>query len=315
LRGPFCFAGPFLDGRLPPAPGLRGYAVTERSNAAGIAAMVLSAAFFVASDTCMKIAISGGLPALEVLALRGVVASAVCLGIILAMGQAAAIPQALNRWVLLRALGETIALFFFIRALTRMPQGDLVAIFQTSPLLVVIGASLFFGERIGAVRGAFLAAGFAGAMLVAQPGAASGYAAAPLALIGAVMVAGRDLAARRTPAGIPTMVAVLTTLVMVLFFSGIASVIVETPVRPSATDVALLVAAALLIIFGNFLVIFALRFADLGVLAPFYYAFTLAAGLVGFAVFGEVPNGLALAGMALIVGSGVAVVLHGRWQA
>lgn len=71
----------------------------------------------------------------------------------------------------------------------------------------------------------------------------------------------------------------------------------------------LLLLAGVLVMVANFLVIYALRVAEIGVLAPFFYAFTLAAVLSGVIVFGDVPNSLALIGIALIVGSGIAVVL------
>lgn len=283
--------------------------MSQRSNAAGIAAMVASCLAFVVGDSAMKLSMGDGLPPFEVLTIRGIVASLCCLAVILAMGQASQLHHALNRWVLMRALGETLALFCFIQALSRMPQGDLTAIFQISPLLVVVGAAVFFGERIGPAKWVLLAMGFAGALLVAQPGAATGYEAAPLGLIGAVLVAGRDLAARRTPEGIPTMVAALTTLVMVLISATIASALFEVQVMPEGRTPWLLLLAGVLVMVANFLVIYALRVAEIGVLAPFFYAFTLAAVLSGVIVFGDVPNSLALIGIALIVGSGIAVVL------
>lgn len=283
--------------------------MVQRSNALGIAAMVASCVAFVVNDAGMKVAIGDGLPPFQVLTIRGMVASLCCLALILALGQARLLHHALNRWVLLRALGETLALFCFIQALPRMPQGDLTAIIQMSPLLVVVGAALFFGERIGPAKMVVLALGFTGAILVAQPGAATAHAAAPLGLIAAVLSAGRDLAARRTPAGIPTLVATLATLVMVLVSAAVASALTEVPVMPSGRTPWLLLMAGGLVVAANFLVIYALRVAEIGVLAPFFYAFTLAAVLSGIIVFGDVPNMLALIGIALIVGSGIAVIL------
>jgi drug/metabolite transporter (DMT)-like permease len=283
--------------------------MTERSNARGILAMVASCVAFVVGDAAMKVSMGDGLPPFEVLTIRGIVASLTCMVAIVVLGQAGALRHALNRWVLIRAAAETAALFCFIQALPRMPQGDLTAIFQISPLLVVVGAAVIFGERIGPAMTGFLALGFAGALLVAQPGAAGGYAAAPLGLIGAVLVAGRDLAARRTPAGVPTLVATLTTLVMVLVAAASASALVEAPVWPVGRTPWLLVLAGVLVMAANFLVIHALRVAEIGVLAPFFYTFTLAAMLAGYVVFGDVPNRLAMAGIALIVASGIAVLL------
>jgi drug/metabolite transporter (DMT)-like permease len=285
--------------------------MTDKSNTAGILAMVMSCCVFVVGDTSMKFVMGDGVPPMQVLAIRGVIGCLICLAMIVALGSFGAISHAVNRWVMLRALGETLAVVCFVQALKRMPQADLTAIFQISPLLVVLGAALLFGERIGPARAVLLALGFAGAVMVARPGAAAAHAAAPLGFLGAILVAGRDLAARRTPPEVPTLVATLTTLVMVTVLAVVSSALFEEPVLPSGLSLGLLVMAGVLVLLGNAFAIYALRFAELGVLAPFYYTFTLVAVLAGYLVFGEVPNALALAGIVLIVASGVAVVLLG----
>ena len=43
-------------------------------------------------------------------------------------------------------------------------------------------------------------------------------------------------------------------------------------------------------------------------MAPYYYSFTVWAVIGGFLVWGEVPNGLAITGMAMIVASGLALL-------
>jgi len=49
------------------------------------------------------------------------------------------------------------------------------------------------------------------------------------------------------------------------------------------------------------------------VVAPFNYAFMIWAGISGVLVFGQIPNALAIAGMALIMAAGLAIVfLEGR---
>ena len=59
---------------------------------------------------------------------------------------------------------------------------------------------------------------------------------------------------------------------------------------------------------GHTFVFLAFRLAKAAVVAPFYYTFTLWAILSGFVVFSDIPNWLAMIGIALILGSGLASV-------
>ena len=67
--------------------------------------------------------------------------------------------------------------------------------------------------------------------------------------------------------------------------------------------------AGFFLMFGHLLIFLAFRYAPARVVAPFNYAFTLWAVLSGLVVFGDVPNALAVAGMGLIMLSGLCVIL------
>ena len=71
------------------------------------------------------------------------------------------------------------------------------ALGQITPLLVLLGASILFRERIGGVRMALIGCGFIGALMVAQPTMQGISIYALLALANAVFCAARDLAGRR----------------------------------------------------------------------------------------------------------------------
>jgi drug/metabolite transporter (DMT)-like permease len=80
-------------------------------------------------------------------------------------------------------------------------------------------------------------------------------------------------------------------------------------------DVALIVIAGLIGTFGHFLFILAFQRAPASGLTPFTYVQLVWATLVGWAIFGRLPDAFALAGMLVIAGSGLAVVLHERRRA
>ena len=76
----------------------------------------------------------------------------------------------------------------------------------------------------------------------------------------------------------------------------------------------LLAGAGLFLIFGHFFIFMSYRVGQTAMVAPFFYFFTFWAVISGVVVFGQLPDALAVAGMVLVVASGVAVVLLGERQ-
>lgn len=282
--------------------------MNSQSSLRGIACMVLSTGVFVSVDTAMKVVMQDAGP-FQVLFMRGVSASLWCTATLLPLGHAIRLGQALDRWVLLRAFFETLGVIAFTLALARMPIADITAIFQTTPLLLLLGVALVWRERIGGWRTVLIFVGLAGAMLVAQPGSS---AASPYAVFGfltALACAVRDMVARNIPHQIPALVATFTTLVMVMVVAGVLTLLFESWVSPTGLHLTLVTAVGPLLMLAHMLVFLAYRFASAATVAPFYYTFMLWAVISGLLVFGDVPNGLAIAGMSLILLSGLTVVL------
>lgn len=270
--------------------------------------MVAAAGTFVANDTCMKLALAE-LPPLEVLAIRGFTACLWCLPLVLVLGQGASLARVANGWPVARALCEFVAIVSFIFALRQMPIADLTAIVQTTPLIVVIGAALLWGEHVGVTRALLIGLGIVGALLVAQPGTS---VASPYAIFGfgtAIGAAGRDLLSRKVDPAIPGLIVALTTLATVMIGTLALSLLFEAPVMPGPRALLLLTLAGFLVMCGHLFIFLAFRFAPPRVVAPFNYSFTIWAVLSGYFVFSDIPNAPALAGMALIVASGLAVIL------
>jgi drug/metabolite transporter (DMT)-like permease len=209
----------------------------------------------------------------------------------------------------LRSLSEVAAILCFISALGHMPIADVTAIAQIAPLVVLLGMWLFFGERVGGLRLGLVGLGITGALLVAQPG---GETASPFAILGfftAVGAAGRDILSRKVPARTPALVVTFSTLLIVMLGAVLMSILFETQVQPTFRHGWLMFIAGFFLMCGHALVFMAYRVAPARVVAPFNYSFMIWAGLSGLLVFGDVPNGLALAGMGLILAAGLAVVL------
>jgi len=273
--------------------------------------MVAATSTFVACDSLMKLALAD-VPPLEVLVLRGSFASLWCLPLLLALGYRSEILAITNRWVLLRAFSESLAVMLFIIALSKITLGDLTAIMQTSPLIIVLVAALVWREPVGVVRASFIGLGFLGALMVAQPGSSAASWGALIAFPSAVFAAGRDLLSRQVPRNVPGLVTAFATILMVMVCSAIANSLAGVWMLPSHLHLIQLAGAGFFLMCGQFFVFLAYRLAPAGIVAPFSYTAALWAVISGAIVWGDIPNSLGFAGMALIVASGVAVVMLGE---
>lgn len=270
--------------------------------------MVVATGSYVINDTMMKLA-TAGLPPYEVLFLRGAAAALWSVPLIWLLGYGPQLRLIADGRVLVRNLFETAAILAYVVALANMPIADASALAQIAPLLVILGASLFLRERIGAVRMGLIGLGFAGALMIAQPGLEGVSIFALLALANAGFAAARDLTGQRVAAHVPGMIVAVSAVLVVLVGAGIAHLAFERWVTPEPYHLALMAGAGLFLIFGHFFIFMAYRVGPNGVVAPFYYCFTIWAVISGLVVFAEVPNPLAMGGMALVVGSGLLVVI------
>jgi drug/metabolite transporter (DMT)-like permease len=283
-------------------------AASRPSDLSGIAAMLAATATFVVGDSFMKL-VTEDLPPFEVLFLRGIAAGLACAVLLIGRGEWRAVSGILEPRALLRAAAETLCTLCYVVALARMPIADVIAILQTVPLIVILGAALLLRERIGPLRIALVVVGFAGALMVAQPGASGVSPAALLAFGAALMGAARDLIGRSVPTRIPVTVVNFATMLMMIVAAGALSLGVETWMAPTGRHLAYIGFAGLFVAFGHVGLLLAYRLGRPASVAPFFYSFALWGVVSGLIVWGALPNAPALAGIALIAGSGIAIVV------
>jgi drug/metabolite transporter (DMT)-like permease len=284
----------------------------QSTNLRGILAMLASAVTFVSCDCFLKLIMGEGVPPLQALVLRGISATAWAAGLVTLMGLWRDLPKAFGFWVMLRSLFEVVAVSAFIVGLANVPLADITSIYQIAPLLVIAGASMLWGEKVGLVRWLLIALGLAGAMLVAQPGSAGASPYALLGFITAFASAGRDLLSRFVPDNTPGMINTFNIVVAVMLASLINTSLFETwtPVTVEIAFYAFF--SGMFVMLGHLFVFWSFRFATARTVAPFYYSVTLVAATFGAVFFNEWPNALALLGIALIVTCGLGVLLFER---
>ena len=277
------------------------------ANLRGILYMLASGLTFVFNDSLLKLAM-GGLPPYEVLVMRGISGAFFALCLLALNGELKFHGKMISKPIILRAALESIAILTYILALAHSPIGDVTAIFQTTPLLVILGMIFIHREKAIGLRLALVAAGFAGALLVAQPftGAVSPYVS--LAFLTAIFAAARDLAARQISKEVPALVSTLILILTVLFAALLCGFLFEQWIFPSAYHVMLTFTAGLFMMLGHHFTLLAYRNASAQQVAPFYYSFLVFAVFFGFFIFGDVPNILSFVGMVVIVVSGLLLI-------
>lgn len=272
-------------------------------NRRGIVAMLAAMALFVSNDALMKLA-REVYPAGQAITLRTVFALITALGLVLAFQEGAKLRLAMRPIVLLRGLIDAGVTLTFIWALAEMPLADVTAILLASPIVIVVLAVVLRIERVGWRRTVAVFIGFCGVLVVLRPATDSFNAAALVALISACLAAARDLLTRKIGNEIPsTVIALMTTAIVGIVACGYGVFEVWQPVwRRETVYVA---CAAALMAAGSICIISAYRNTDVGVVSGYRYSVVILAMIMGYAVWGHVPDAIAGVGIAMIVASGL----------
>jgi len=193
-------------------------------------------------------------------------------------------------------------------ALMYLQLDQTVSLMFSSPFFVALFAGPMLGEWIGARRWAAILVGFAGIILVVRPGAGGIHPAALLSLGSAACYALYAITTR--------MLAATDKSTTTLFYSAlVGAVAASLPLpfawHPPETALALagLIGIGVLGGGGHFLLIIAHKQAPAARLAPFIYTQILSMTLLGWLFFNQVPSGWTLAGAAVVIASGIYLLL------
>ncbi|MEZ5649554.1 MAG: DMT family transporter [Burkholderiaceae bacterium] len=276
----------------------------------GILWMIGGMTAFLGNDAIVK-SVSERLPTPQILAVRGLMAVTLIALVAWRMGVLDRIRVIASGWVALRAGCEGVGTLLYVTALSGLPLANATAINQASPLFVALLAYLMLGEHVGPARRWAIAAGFAGVMLIIQPRPGEFNAFAWLALLATFVYSLRDILTRRITPGTPSILITLATAAVVMAIGACALPIVGwVPMR--STDLALLALASALLSTGYYAMIAAVRNGELSVVAPFRYTGLLWALVLGFIIWGDIPNVVSWIGIALLLSAGMLLVQEQR---
>lgn len=273
--------------------------------------MLVAVAFFALIDTTAKY-LSASYPVPGIVWARYVGNLALLLAILAARGELRHMRTARPGIQTLRGvlLGAATMLFFY--SISVLPLAEASAIGFLMPLLIALLAVPMLNERLDMPRLAAVLVGLAGAMLIVRPGSSlfTPYALLPAAM--AVVNALYHILTRKVAGVEPPMTS--------LFYGALVGTVLFAPVVPfafelprSAFDWLLFGLLGVFATIGHLALIRAYEFAPAAALAPFHYSVLVWMMLLGLVVFGEFPDGWSLAGMAVIVASGLYIANRQRY--
>jgi drug/metabolite transporter (DMT)-like permease len=203
---------------------------------------------------------------------------------------------------LVRIVLSTLEVAMFFWAVSYLPLADTVTFYLAGPIYVTALSMLVFGERIGWRRWSAVLVGFAGVLLALRPSAASLTLPAMIALAGSMffallMIATRAL--RDTPNSVLVAGQIVGTLIFGAVFAPFGWI------TPPPRDLALLLLFGVISIMALACVNYSLKLAPASVVVPYQYTLIVWAIVLGYAVFGDVPDHFGLIGAVIIVGAGL----------
>lgn len=280
-----------------------------RSRLAGVGMVLLSAVVWPCMDAVAKHLGEGGVPVGQIAWARYTASLLVLAPVVLLRDGPRALLPPLRGLHLVRVVLPVLVTLFLFAGFTQMPFASASALLFVNPLLITAFSGPVLGERIGPARWLAVALGFAGALLVLRPGAGVFRWGALAPLGAAVAFAAAAVLNRKLKGDVPPLATTLHFGVVAAV--GLLPLAAAGGWRPF--DAPFLGWIALMAVFGGlalWLITAAYERAEASTLAPFHYVEVAGATALGVLVFGEVPDALTAAGIALIVLAGLAVVLR-----
>ena len=212
---------------------------------------------------------------------------------------------------LARSLCLVVATLCFFGALRFLPLAEGSAISFLAPMFAIVLSRPVLGERPTRARWLAAIVGFAGILILVRPGSAVFHPATGLLVMAAISNALYQLLTRRLPNDSPHTTLFYSALVGTTILS-VGLPLVDLPGSFSWRDGFFLVLLGSLAGIGHWMLITAYLRAPASLVAPFTYLQMIWATFYGWLVFGQLPDGVSALGMAVIVASGVGLILHER---
>ncbi len=272
-------------------------------NLRGILAILAASTAYVMHDAMAKL-LSEELAISEVIIVRGVIGTAMLVAGVFVLRATRPLAVLFEPMMMVRLIATGGASLFIILALKNLPLPTVTTVLQATPLIVTAGAALMYGDAVGWRRWTAVLVGFLGVVLIVKPGGGFGDAGY-LVLLSLLCTTTRDLSTRGIPKHIPSIyVAAAGSVVSTM--TGFVILPFDTAwTFPSPFAWMLMVASAAFVFVATTFMTVGLRTGEIAVVAPFRYVPVPLALLLGYWLWGDVPDWIAALGIALVLGAGL----------
>jgi S-adenosylmethionine uptake transporter len=211
-------------------------------------------------------------------------------------------------WTLVRTVSAVITGLSAFYAFSVLPLAQTYAILFATPLLITLLAIPLLGEKVGIRRGLAVLVGLIGVMIVLRPGQADLGLGHLSALMAAVFASLASVIVRKIGQDERSVVLLLYPMVANFVVLGLALPFVYRPMPVEHLGMIGIIAS-----FGfvaTLLTIMAYRTAEAVIVAPMQYSQIIWAAFYGVIFFNEKPDLYTAVGAAVIIASGIYIVLR-----
>lgn len=271
----------------------------------GILLMVLAMFFISVMGVATKTA---GInhPIMQVVFIRNFFVLAVVLAMVWRKGGIESLKVNDRKGVGLRAFFQFGAATFISTTVILLPLADAEALFFAAPLIIAFLSMHFLGERVGWRRKTAIFIGFLGVIVMLRP---TPDLIQPIALFGvvaSVFIALRDIWTRKLREG--------ETANAITFWSELGVIAGSLPFalfvwQPlTLPDLSIIAFAGIVLGAAQFTMAVAFITAEAATVAPFRYTVILLTTLFGYFFFGDIPDAFVIAGVAIVIASGLYIL-------
>ncbi|MCG8016670.1 MAG: DMT family transporter [Candidatus Thiodiazotropha sp. 'RUGA'] len=270
--------------------------------------MAISMACFAIEDALIKI-VTQSMPAGQILTVFGLGGTLVFALMASLSGQHLLTKAAFSRPMQTRILFEVIGRLFYVLALAYTTLSSTTVILQAAPIFVVLGAALFFHEKVGWRRWIAIFIGLLGVVVIVRPGSESFSILSLFAVLGMLGFAGRDLASRAAPSALGVSILGFYGFVSIVLAGLVISAWQRLPfVFPDPTTAIYLLGTVFFGVIAYSGLMKAMRTGEVSAVTPFRYTRLLFGLSLGVLIFGEPLSRPVVAGCCLIVISGLVIL-------
>lgn len=263
--------------------------------------------FLVGNDAVAKL-LTDRYDPIQIILVRNMLALPMVAALVVALRGSQALRTRHLRLHALRGLLMMIGAWLYFSSLQYLPLAEATALVFSAPIFITALSVPILGESVGWRRWGAVLLGFAGVLIIVQPGTAAFQPASIMVLGTAVLYAVFMILARFIDRG----ESMWTMMFFVMLFPGIYAApfawAVWTPVL--AADWPMFVLLAICGSLGITLIGQAFRLAPAAVVAPFDYTALIWAAGLGFLIWGDLPGAWTLVGAGVIVCSGLIIVFR-----